>query len=115
LVLAAPTAALAASSNAIVRTNGTRAGEAWFNRSNGTHGNNAWFDLHDAKCDAEPVYVEYRFNGSSSSRIFTNDGGCGTTQGENLLRGYFTIRYRVCVDDSFLPGDTCSGWKNDHN
>lgn len=105
----------AASSSAIVNTNGSRAGEAWFNRSNGTRGNKAWFDVYDAKCDASPVYVQYKINGSLKSNYHTNDGGCDTTAGFNLQTGSFTIEYRACVDDSIILNDTCSAWKKDHN
>ncbi|TMR15452.1 hypothetical protein ETD86_27115 [Nonomuraea turkmeniaca] len=106
-------AALAASSNAIVYTDGTRAGEVWFNRSNGTRGNRAWFDLYDAKCDKHSVYVEYSINNGADERK-KNDGGCGTTRGFNLRTGYFAIVYRVCVDDTF-GNHPCSGWRSDHN
>ncbi|MFI6457337.1 hypothetical protein ACIBF6_38000 [Streptosporangium amethystogenes] len=105
----------AASSSAIVNTSGTRAGEAFFNRSNGTHSNKAWIDLYDAKCDASPVYVQYKINGESRARTDTNDGGCGTTAGINLQTGAFNIEYRVCVDNSTILNDTCSGWKTDRN
>jgi hypothetical protein len=47
--------------------------EAFFNR-----GAPAWIDLYDAKCDAHPVYVEYRVNGVGTSRHDNNDG-CGRT------------------------------------
>ncbi|GII77710.1 hypothetical protein Sru01_26920 [Sphaerisporangium rufum] len=104
----------AASSSAIVKTGGTRAGEAWFNRSNGTHSNKAWFDVYDAKCDAEPVYVQYSINGDLKDYTQENDGGCGTTMGVNLQTGYFTIKYRVCVDNGVFS-DSCSSWKSDHN
>ncbi|MDA0634790.1 hypothetical protein OUY22_15300 [Nonomuraea sp. MCN248] len=112
LVLAPPAQA-AASSNAIVKTNGTRAGEAWFNRSNGTHANKAWFDLYDAKCDAHSVYVEYQINNNGTVEK-ENEGGCGSTKGFNLQTGYFAIVYRVCVNDTF-GNHPCSAWVSDHN
>ncbi|MFI6457348.1 hypothetical protein ACIBF6_38055 [Streptosporangium amethystogenes] len=105
----------AASSSVIANTNGTRAAEAWFNRSNGTHSNKAWIDLYDAKCDASPVYLEYKLNNESRARTELNDGGCGTTAGVNIQTGAFNIKYRVCVDDSIVLSDSCSGWKSDHN
>ncbi|WP_433382532.1 hypothetical protein [Streptosporangium sp. CA-115845] len=103
----------AASSSAIVNTNGTRAAEAWFNRSNGTHANKAWFDVYDAKCDANDVYVEYAINGDPDPDQKYNSGGCGTTKGFNLQTGRFAISYRVCVDDAGY--NTCSAWKGDNN
>ncbi|MGI5268555.1 hypothetical protein ACQEUU_05345 [Nonomuraea sp. CA-218870] len=114
LVLEAP--AQAASSHAIVKTGGTRAGEVWFNRADGSHGNNAWFDLYDAKCDAEPVYVYWKYvtDGLSKWNTNSNDGGCNTTAGFNLKSGSFTIEYKVCVDDGVFS-DTCSGTVRDRN
>ncbi|WP_138668984.1 hypothetical protein [Nonomuraea turkmeniaca] len=114
LIFEAP--AQAASSHAIAKTNGTRAAEVWFNRANGSHGNSAWFDLYDAKCDAKPVYVTWKFvtGGWSRWESATNDGGCGNTMGINLGGGGFTIDYKVCVDDGFLD-DSCSGTVRDHN
>ena len=109
---AAPALA-AASSSAIVYTNGTRAAETWFNRSNGTHANNAWFDVADAKCDAHSVYVEYQIDGGNSQKK-ENKGGCGTTRGYNLRTGYFAIVYRTCVNDTF-GNHPCSVWRADHN
>lgn len=103
----------AASSSAIVYTNGTRAAEAWFNRSNGTHANKAWFDVYDAKCDANDVYVEYAIDGDPDPDEGRNSGGCGTTKGINLRTGQFAISYRVCVDDAGY--NTCSPWKGDNN
>jgi len=114
LVASQPAPALAAaSSSAIVNTNGTRAGESWFNRSNGTHSNKAWFDVYDAKCDAGSVYVEYQINNSGTHQK-DNEGGCGTTKGFNLQTGYFAIVYRTCVNDSF-GNHPCSPWVSDHN
>jgi hypothetical protein len=113
-VVAPPAPALAAaSSSAIVYTNGTRAGESFFNRSNGTHSNKAWFDVYDAKCDASSVYVEYEINAGDRQHK-ENEGGCGTTKGFNLQTGYFAIVYRTCVNDSF-GNHPCSGWRADHN
>jgi hypothetical protein len=118
LTVVAPSPALAAaSSSAIANTNGTRAAEAFFNRRNGTHGNRAWFDVYDAKCDAEPVLVQYDLTslpGGLESSL--NDGGCGTTAGVNLPTGYFTIKYRACVQDGGpFTNDTCSNWVYDHS
>jgi hypothetical protein len=115
LILSAPSTPVlaAASSHAIVYTNGTRAGETWFNRANGTHGNNAWFDVADAKCDASSVYVEYSID-ARPRRSFENEGGCGTTKGFNIRSGYFAIVYRTCVNDSILR-HPCSQWVSDHN
>ncbi|HET6354332.1 hypothetical protein [Streptomyces sp.] len=103
--------AYAASSSAIVYTNGTRAAEAWFNKSGASHSGYAWIDLYDAKCDGEPVYVEYKINNGSTTTKW-NSGGCGSTAGFNLQKGSFAIVYRVCVD-TFVP--TCSPWKADNN
>ena len=113
-VAATSTPAMAASSNAIAFTNGTRAAEVWFNKSTpGTHANKAWFDLLDAKCDAHSVYVEYRIDSDPLKRE-SNDGGCGTTKGINLRADHFNIDYRVCVDIQLRP-DVCSGWTYDSN
>lgn len=112
-VLAAQPALAAASSSAIVDTNGTRAGEAFFNRSHPSHGNKAWFDVHDAKCDASSVYVEYILDGGQNVQK-ENEGGCGTTKGFNLKSGRFAIQYRACVNDS-LGNHPCSRWVSDSN
>jgi hypothetical protein len=115
LAVVAPTvASAAASTHGIAYTNGTRAAEGWFNRRNGTHGNRAWIDLYDAKCDANSVHVLYKLNGEWRTNQLTNDGGCGTTAGFNMPTGYFTIEYKVCVNDSAIS-DTCSNWINDHS
>jgi hypothetical protein len=104
----------AASSSSIVYTNGTRAGEAFFNRSvSGSHGNRAWFDVYDAKCDASSVYVEYILNGAPKVQK-ENVGGCGTTKGYNLQTGRFAIQYRACVNDSFGQ-HPCGIWVSDNN
>ncbi|GII77711.1 hypothetical protein Sru01_26930 [Sphaerisporangium rufum] len=112
LVSTTTPAQAAASSSSIVKTGGTRAAEAWFNRSDGSHAGKAWFDVYDAKCDANDVYVEYQINGGNSQEKY-NSGGCGTTKGYNLQTGYFAIVYRVCVDDAGY--NTCGTWRSDHN
>jgi len=99
---------LAASSSAIVNTNGTRAAEAFFNR-----GAPPFFDLFDAKCDAHQVYVLYRINNGSWTRR-SNGGGCGTTLRIPLPNSGFNIEYKACVDVQFAS-DPCSGSVFDHN
>ena len=61
------------------------------------------------------MYVAYQINGEIRTNYFTNDGGCGTTWGHNIRTGPFSIKYKVCVNDSVLLPDTCSGWKSDRN
>lgn len=107
VLTSAAAASAAASSSAIVKTGGTYAGEAWFNR-----GGPAFFDVKDGKCDGEPVFVEWKINGGSSRKYFNYDG-CGTTRRVQLESGRFNITYRACVDD--FPPATCSGWKTDNN
>jgi hypothetical protein len=114
-VAATSTPAMAASSNSIAVTDGTRAAEVWFNKSTpGTHANKAWFDLLNAKCDAHSVYVEYRINGDPPERE-PNDGGCDNPKGINLLADHFTIQYRVCVDMQFRPDVCADDWTYDIN
>jgi hypothetical protein len=109
------TPALAAASSSVwVDTDGTRAGEALFNRSNGTHGGKAWIDINDKKCDASSVYLYYKLDGESREREDKADGGCGTSAGVNLGSNYFTITYRVCVKTGVFS-TKCSGWRSDHN
>ena len=108
--------AMAAASSSVWVDTGkpkTRAAEALFNRSNGTHGNKAWFDLNDTKCDAAPVWVEYRIDNGDSQKVY-NSGGCGTSKGINLKTGHFAITYKVCVDGT-LWNNPCSEWRGDNN
>lgn len=99
-----PAAEAAASSSSIAYTNGTRAAEVFFNhRVPGTHGDRAWLDIHDGKCDANPVFVRYEVVRPGMGIIFDqrywNREGCGTTQGHNLLwNNGDTVRYKACVD-----------------
>jgi len=106
----------AASSSVWVNTNGTRAGEALFNRSNGTHANKAWFDVNDTKCDASPVHLYYKYITSGLTRWEEEvaDGGCGTSEGFNLQSGHFSIKYYICVKTGLFT-EKCSDTRSDSN
>jgi hypothetical protein len=81
----------AATSSSIVRTSGSRAGEAFFNP-----GSPPYIDLYDAKCDNHQVYVEYQQNGGFNSRFYNGDG-CGTTKRVYLADGKGQVVYWAFV------------------
>ncbi|WP_203911622.1 hypothetical protein [Rhizocola hellebori] len=110
LAVLIPSAAQAASSYSVVNTDGSRAGEAWYNRPvAGTHADLPWIDLYDAKCDGHFVYVSITVSWSGHldhTYGLKNDGGCGTTRGFNLNETGDSITYRACVSGGLWP-DTC--------
>ncbi|WP_197322150.1 hypothetical protein [Saccharomonospora sp. NB11] len=71
------------------------------------------FTIDDTKCDGDPVYLQYKYNGGKTQR-YNFSGGCKATPAKlNLeLAEDKKIEYRGCVNRELFV-DRCSGWTTD--
>ena len=70
------------------------------------------FVLYDTKCDAHPVYANYRIKDGGDQR-HDYQGGCGNSTSWTISGEGGQIKYRACVNVQ-RGFDKCSGWKTDH-
>src|SRR5664279_3346765 len=119
--IAFPGSAYAATSEAVVSTNGTPAGKAWFN-----YGPD-YFTIRDTKCDKKEVRVYYRLKADGQKEYskeidngFWVETGCNTEMNFSIDAGPGKIKYRICVGnwrnglDEFWRGfPDCSKWVYD--
>jgi hypothetical protein len=71
------------------------------------------FTLDDTSCDANPVYLLYKFDGGKQVR-YDFSGGCNADP--SVINLSFAenkrIDYRGCVNQNAFP-DYCTGWTSD--